>query len=39
MLIVVVAVVGGGILGTLAIGRLPRVPMAQRLLIATGFSI
>ena len=39
MLIVVVAVVGGGILGTLAIGRLLRVPMAQRLLIATGFSI
>ncbi|WP_414654529.1 YeiH family protein [Intrasporangium sp.] len=39
MLLVVLAVVSGGILGTLALGRLLGVPHAQRLLIACGFSI
>lgn len=36
---VVVAIVGGGILGTLYIGKLLGVPFAQRLLIACGMSI
>lgn len=38
-LAIVVAVVAGGIGGTLLLGRLVRVPPAQRLLIACGFSI
>jgi uncharacterized integral membrane protein (TIGR00698 family) len=36
---VVVAVVGGGVAGTLLIGRLLKVPATQRVLIACGFSI
>lgn len=39
MLLVIVCVVAGGILGTLAIGKALRVPMGLRLLIACGFSI
>lgn len=39
MLLVVVAVVAGGIAGTLLLGRVLGVPFAQRLLIACGFSI
>jgi uncharacterized integral membrane protein (TIGR00698 family) len=38
-LAVVVAVVAGGIGGTLLLGRLVRVPATQRLLIACGFAI
>lgn len=38
-LAIVVAVVAGGIAGTLLIGRLLKVPGTQRLLIACGFSI
>ncbi|WRS30619.1 YeiH family protein [Actinomycetaceae bacterium MB13-C1-2] len=39
MLLVVLAVVLGGILGTVLLGRLMRVPSRLTLLIATGFSI
>ncbi|WP_420175454.1 YeiH family protein [Luteococcus sp. OSA5] len=39
MIAVVVAVVAGGILGSLALGRLLGVRASQRLLIASGFSI
>lgn len=39
MILVVVAIVAGGILGTLAIGRALGIPPVQRLLIACGFSI
>jgi uncharacterized integral membrane protein (TIGR00698 family) len=39
VLLLVVAVVVGGVLGTLAIGRLLGVPPVQRLLVACGFSI
>ena len=39
MIAVVVAIVAGGVLGTLAIGRALGVPFAQRLLIACGTSI
>lgn len=39
MLLVVLAVVTGGIVGTVLMGRLMRVPSHLTLLIATGFSI
>jgi len=39
MIAVVAAIVGGGILATLVIGRWLGVPAGQRLLIACGFSI
>lgn len=39
MLLVVIGVVGGGILGTLALGRLLRVDPGLTLLVACGFSI
>ncbi|WP_125107832.1 MULTISPECIES: YeiH family protein [Gulosibacter] len=39
ILVVVLAIVGGGIFGTLALGRLFGVPRQLRLLIACGFSI
>lgn len=39
VLLLVVAVVTGGVLGTLVIGRLLGVPPMQRLLVACGFSI
>ena len=39
MLLVIVAVVTGGLLGTLGLGRLLRVPAQLTLLIACGFSI
>lgn len=39
MVLVVVSVVAGGLLGTLAIGKSLGVPPKQRLLIACGFSI
>ena len=39
MLLVVLCVVGGGILGTVALGRWLRVPRGLALLIACGFSI
>lgn len=39
MLLVVVAIVGGGIVGTVLLGRLLRVPQHLSLLVACGFSI
>ena len=39
MLAVIVCVVAGGILGTVLMGRLLKMPTAQTLLIACGFSI
>lgn len=39
MIAVVVAIVAGGVLGTLAVGQWLGVPAGQRLLIACGFSI
>lgn len=39
MLLVIVCVVAGGLLGTLALGRILRVPSQLTLLIACGFSI
>ncbi|TDO92870.1 putative integral membrane protein (TIGR00698 family) [Enemella evansiae] len=39
MILVVVAIVGLGILATVGIGRLLRLPLTQTLLIACGFSI
>ncbi len=39
MLVVIVCIVAGGILGTLALGRLMNVPPTQALLIGCGFSI
>src|SRR5699024_8781376 len=39
MLVVIVCIVSGGLLGTIAMGRLLRMRPAQALLIACGFSI
>lgn len=39
MLVVVVCIVAGGLLGTVVLGRLLRVPSGLSLLIACGFSI
>lgn len=39
MLVVIVCIVGGGLLGTIAMGRLLKMRSGQALLIACGFSI